>query len=106
MTDFRTPWAHPLDALGGIPIVVDAEVPPGTGVFDLDPAEPRHIVRVRSAATTAAEVRFTADQHNQIRDHYQAMDERAGRLLAQWRALERFAAAAVPEPPRPPFLGI
>lgn len=100
MNDFRPPWA-PMGALLGIPICRDPDQPAGTARFELDPEEPRHIIRIWSSASSTGEVAFTEAQRQQIRDHYQAMDERAGRLLAEWRAFGRFAAAAVPEPSRP-----
>lgn len=105
MSDFRPPWMPPVDALTSIPVCVDPEVPAGTAVFVVDPEEPRHIQRinVRDATEPMPQV-LTEEQVEQVRDHYQAMGERAGRLLARWRVLEQYAAAAVPEPPRPPFI--
>lgn len=99
MTDVRPPWERPLDALVGIPICIDPEVPAGTVALDLDPEEPRHITRIRSATTAASEVRFTVEQHEQIRDHYRAMDERAGRALVDFqRLVNRLGSDPSPEP--------
>ncbi|WBB94212.1 hypothetical protein [Verrucosispora sp. WMMC514] len=101
MTAFRPPWVPSLNAIIGIPVCRDPDQPAGTVRFDLDPEDGRHIVRIWSSATSPAETQFTDEQREQIRDHYRAMDERAGRLLAEWRHLERFAAAVVPDPPGP-----
>lgn len=64
-----------------IPVHPDATVPPGMSVLDFDPDEPRHITRIRVAGR---DVTLTAEQEAQIRDHYQAMNERAARVLDWW----------------------
>lgn len=68
--------------LAAIPVHADASVPPGTAVLDVDPDEPRHITRIRVHDPAAFEL--SNPQNDQIRDHYQAMNERAGRLLDWW----------------------
>ncbi|WP_146605827.1 hypothetical protein [Micromonospora craterilacus] len=87
MTDFRPPWARRMDALLGIPVCLDPDQPAGTARFEVDPEEPRHITRIWSAARDPAEVKFTDEQTEQIRDHYRAMDERAARLLIDYQRL-------------------
>ncbi|MFY1595468.1 hypothetical protein [Micromonospora sp. WMMD737] len=96
MSSFR-PYGSPLGDLCAIPVHLDASIPAGAVVLDADPDKPRHITGIRTADHHT--MALTDEQVEQVRDHYRAMDERAGRLLAEWRALERFAAAAVPVPP-------
>lgn len=83
MTDFHRP-ASSLGRLTAIDIYTDPEVAVGTAILDHDPAEPRHIKGIRAAT---ADFTLTDEQTEQVRDHYQAMDERAGRLLAEWQQL-------------------
>jgi hypothetical protein len=64
-----------------IPVHTDTSVEPGAAVLDIDPDEPRHITRVRAASH---DFTLTAEQEAQVRDHYQAMNERAGHLLDWW----------------------
>lgn len=97
MTDFRPPWERPLDALVGIPICIDPELPAGTVALDLDPEEPRHITGIRTADHHT--MKLTDEQHEQIRDHYRAMDERAGRALVDFqRLVNRLGSDPSPEP--------
>lgn len=93
------PWlaGAPLGDLTAIPVHIDPEVPAGTAVLDHDPDEPRHITGIRVAGRDFA---LTDEQTDQIRDHYQAMNERAGRVLAWWnRTAPQLGLWA--EPPAP-----
>lgn len=85
MTDHYQPppWMPaPLAALTGIPVHLDPTVPAGTALLDTDPDEPRHITGIRATDTR---FQFTAEQTEQVRDHYRAIDERAADLLAWWQ---------------------
>lgn len=97
MTDYRPPWEHPLGDVFAIPVHIDAEVPAGTTVFDLDPQEPRHVTGVR--VHDRGEFQLTDQQIEQVRDHHRAMEERAARALVDYRRLiERLTS----EPPTDP----
>jgi hypothetical protein len=84
-----------LDALTAIPIHIDPEVPAGTAVLDFDPKVSRHITGIRVHDREGfPDLPLTHEQTEQVRDHYRAMNERAGRLLDGWNRLINSIRAA------------
>lgn len=77
------PFVNNLGALTAIPVYTDPKVPAGTATLDHDPQDPRHITGIRAAS----DVVLTAEQTELVRDHFRAMDERAGQALAEWQQL-------------------